>query len=105
MTKSRWQEIKAQLKKNFEIFDEYQEDLDPGEAEIVEFAGPQGKMMAKFVTRPKVLDKKTTYSNRAGSGVRVDYVYSEEDFVTYLEAFVFSEERDEWQKLEIENLF
>lgn len=105
MTNDRWQEIKRHIKATFEILDEYSEDLDPGEAEVVEFSSPQGKMMVKFVTKPRLLDKKTTYSNRAGSGVKVDYVYSEDDFVSYLEAFVFSDASDDWRKLEVENLF
>ena len=105
MTKDRWQEIKNQIKESFEVFDEYSEELDPGQAEVIEFLSPQGKMMAKFITKPKLLDKKTIYSNRAGSGVKVDYIYSQDDFVSYLEAFIYSDEEDKWRKLEIDNLF
>ncbi|MCD4760694.1 hypothetical protein K8R42_02235, partial [bacterium] len=65
MTNERWQEILANLRENFNISDEYEEDMDPGTAEAVEFEGPQGKMKVRFVTKPKLLDKKTSYSNRA----------------------------------------
>ena len=105
MTKERWQEIKIQVKNNFEIIDQYQEELDPGAAEVLEFVGPQGKIKLKFITKPKLLDKKTMYSNRAGSGVKVDYVYSPDETVNYLEVWQWSDSADDWHKLEGESLF
>ena len=105
MTKERWVEIKAQIRQNFGIEDEYTEDLDPGIAEIVEFNGPQGSMQVQFITKPKMLDKKTTYSNRPGSDIRVDYVFSDKESVSHLKAYVWSEEKDDWQKLDTEALF
>lgn len=105
MTKERWQEIKLQIKDSFGLDNEYEEALNPGTAEVLEFKGPQGKMKVRFVEKPRVLDKKTAYSNRIGSGVKVDYVYSETDFVSHLEIFVWSEERNDWQKLEVQSLF
>ena len=105
MTKERWQEIKVKIKNNFSVEAEYIEDLEPGEAEVLEFDGPQGKMKVRFVTKPKMLDKKTMYSNRPGADIKVDYVYSEDEFVSYLEVFVWSEPQDDWQKLEGDSLF
>lgn len=105
MNKERWQEIKNQVKQNFELVDEYEEDLDPGIAQVLEFVGPSGQTKVRFVSRPKLLDKKTSYSNRAGSDVKVDYVYSSEESVNYLEAFVWSDDNGAWQKLNIESLF
>jgi len=105
MTFERWQEIKNTIKVNFGIEDEYQEDLEPGLAEAIEFNGPQGKMLARFVTKPKLLDKKTSFSNRAGSDVKVDYVYSDNEVVSYLEIYTWSEDKEYWVKLEAENLF
>lgn len=105
MTKEKWNEIKALVKENFGIEDQYQEDLEPGIAEILEFKGPNGKMLVRFVTKPKLLDKKTSFSNRAGSNVKVDYVFSEEEFISYLEVYNWSDEQDDWVKLESTNLF
>lgn len=105
MNQDRWREIKAQVKQNFELVDEYDEDLDPGTAQVLEFLGPGGRTKIRFVSRPKLLDKKTSYSNRAGSGVKVDYVYSQEESVNYLEAFVWSDEDNDWHKLDAGALF
>jgi len=105
MNQDRWREIKTQIKQNFELLEEYNEDLDPGTAQILEFIGPSGRTKIRFVSRPKVLDKKTTYSNRAGSGVKVDYVYSPDELVNYFEAFVWSDDTGDWQKLETPSLF
>jgi hypothetical protein len=105
MTEERWREIKQQIKTTFGLASEYNEALDPGTAEVVEFISPQGKMKARFVTRPRMLDKKTSYSNRIGSGVKVDYVYSETESVSHLEIFIFSEERNDWQKMGADSLF
>jgi len=105
MTKERWKEIKVHIKENFGIADEYEQDLEPGVAEIIEFDGPEGKILVRFVTKPKLLDKKTSFSNRAGSDVKVDYVFSEDETVSYLEVYKWSESKDDWEKLDAEALF
>ena len=105
MTKERWQEIKKTIKDKFSIKEEYEEDLNPGLAEVLEFEGPLGLVKAKFVERPKLLDKKTNYSNRIGSDVKVDYIYSETENVSHLELFLWSAEEDDWQKLDAHSLF
>jgi hypothetical protein len=105
MTKERWQEIKANVKENLGIEDEYEQDLDPGIAEVLEFTGPEGQMLIRFVTKPKLLDKKTSFSNRAGSDVKVEYVFSEDEFVSYLEVYKWSEAKDDWEKIDSEALF
>jgi hypothetical protein len=105
MTETKWKEIKHRIRENFEISDEYEEDMDPGTSEALEFDGPQGKMKVRFVVKPKMLDKKTEYSNRVGSNVKVEYVYSEDEFVSYLQAFVWSDAANDWQKIESEALF
>lgn len=105
MTIERWKEVKAEIERNFKIAENYTEDLEPGQAEVIEFLGPGGKMKLKFVVRPKILDKKTSYSNRPGGRISVDYVFSEDENVSYLEAYAWQEGREEWTKIESEKLF
>ena len=64
-----------------------------------------GKMKVRFVTKPKLLDKKTSYSNRIGSGVKVDYVFSDKESVSHLEVFQWSDESNDYKKIEAENIF
>lgn len=105
MNIDRWKEIKINIKNTFDVIEEYEEDLDPGTADVVEFDGPNGKMQIRFVTKPKMLDKKTSYSNRAGSAVKVDYVFSETEFTSHIEAYIWSDSDQEWKKMEAESLF
>lgn len=105
MTTERWQEIKAQIKANFALLDQYEEDLSPGRAEVLEFSGPAGKFKIKCITRPKLLDKKTDYSNRIGSNVRVDYVYSDTETVSHIEAYQWSDARQDWEKFSADAMF
>ena len=105
MTKERWEDIKTNIKQNFEIKDEYEQELDPGIAELIEFIGPKGRMLVSFSTKPKLLDKKTSFSNRAGSDVKVEKVYSESEMDSYFDAYTWSEPKDDWIKLDSEALF
>lgn len=105
MTTDRWKEVKAEIEGNFKIAENYTEDLEPGQAEVIEFLGPAGKMKLKFIVRPKILDKKTSYSNRPGSRMSVDYVFSEDENVSYLEAYNWHEDSQTWQKIESESIF
>lgn len=106
MSPERWQEVKHQIKSQMEVLAEYEETLDPGSAQVIEFIGPGTiKLQAKYVTKPRLLDKKTTFSNRIGAGVVVDYIYSEDETSSHLELRQWSEGRAEWQPLEADDLF
>lgn len=105
MLPERWLELKQEIKQKFELEDEYTEELDHGSQEVLEFVSPMGRVKLCFVKNPKVLDKKTTYSNRIGSGVSVEYVYDSENFVYHLDVFLWSEANEQWEKLDKQNVF
>lgn len=105
MTRERWQDIRAKIQADFEVLEEYQEDLDPGVAEVVKFNGPSGRIKLRYITRPKLLDKRTGYSNRIGSSVKVDYIYSASETVSHLEIYQWSEGRGDWEKFSAPALF
>lgn len=105
MQPDRWLEIKQELKQKFELEDEYNEELDHGSQEVVEFVSPMGRVKLCFVQKPKVLDKKTTYSNRIGSGVSVEYVYDLENSTYHLDVWLWSEGNQQWEKLANQNAF
>jgi hypothetical protein len=102
MNVARWEQIKNLVKEKFGSVVERQEaDAASQEtAEILEFDGPLGKMKLAFTTRPKILDKKTTYSNRVGSEVKVDYVFSAEENVQHLQAYRWNEASNDWQEVD-----
>ena len=105
MQPDRWLELKGELKQKFELEDEYSEELDHGSQEVVEFVSPMGRVKLCFVQKPKVLDKKTTYSNRIGSGVSVEYVYDLENSTYHLDVWLWSEGNEQWEKLANQNAF
>jgi len=99
MAPDRWEEIKQLVQKNFEVLDsggEEIEDIPDSKLEFIEFKGPLGKMRLEFITKPKVLDKKTLYSGRIGSDVKVEYVYSEDEKVNTFKAYKWNDEQDDW---------
>lgn len=101
MTLEKWEEIKQKILSSFEIFnqetlanEERREDI-----ETIEFMGPAGKMKVEWITRPKVLDKKTQYSNRIGSSVSVDYVYSQDEVTHTFKVYNWQESLEDWQEI------
>ena len=57
----------------------------------------------EFISKPVVLDKKTTYSRRIGSETKVDYVYSDEEKSHTLIAYKWDEDLGDWTEIEAEN--
>jgi len=103
MIPEKWDEIKGMIKKNFEVFDSGKkevEDKPEANLEFIEFDGPLGKMRLEYITSPKVLDKKTNYSNRIGGNVTVEYVYSENEMVHTLKAYKWDDNDDTWMEAE-----
>lgn len=98
MNIERWEQTKDMVKKNFELLAESEEERQDGieKVQIIEFKGPLGRIKLEFVTRPRVLDKKTTYTHRVGAGVKVDYIYSDKEKVYFLKAFKYEEADDNW---------
>ena len=101
MHPDKWPEIKEKIKSSFEILSERQEENPERREtlEIVEFISPLGKIKLAWITRPKVLDKKTFYSNRIGSDVKVDIVYAEDEFTHTFKVYKWDEAGDDWQEI------
>ncbi|MFW0862280.1 MAG: hypothetical protein ACKKL6_01715 [Candidatus Komeilibacteria bacterium] len=102
MNLEKWEQIKAMAKDKFDITREHEEEgVDGiGKVEILEFNGPLGRMKLEFITKPRILDKKTSYSNRIGSDVKVDYVYSEDEETCQLVAYKWDEGAEAWESID-----
>lgn len=104
MTSDKWDEIKENISKQFEVLDSEQEDMPEerggGVKDVLIFISPIGKVKLEFVTKPKLLDKKTIYSKRVGQQTKVDYIYSDTETVNTLFAFKWSDMRDDWEEIE-----
>lgn len=103
MTEEKWKMIIGNVKDNFEVEDEGSEHIDDEggvDVEYIIFQGPLGRMRLEFVTKPVVLDKKTTYSRRIGSETKIDYVYSETEKTSNMTAYKWDENDDNWVEIE-----
>lgn len=105
MTPEKWEKTIGQIKDNFKVEDEGSQHSDEHggiDTEFIIFAGPLGRMKLELITKPVVLDKKTTYSRRIGSETKVDYIYSESEKTSYLAAYKWDENNEEWAEIEAE---
>ena len=103
MTLDRWQDIIGNIKDNFEVLNsgsEHLEDEGGVEVDYIVFNTEQGKFRLELISKPVVLDKKTTFSKRIGSETKVDYVYSEEEKMTKMLAYRFSSESNDWEEMD-----
>ncbi|MCK5460063.1 hypothetical protein KAI52_03030 [Candidatus Parcubacteria bacterium] len=110
MTKEKWQNIIGMIDDKFSIDDKKTEKEEIGQdvggdtvfeiKDTVEFKCPLGKMKLELVIRPIVLDKKTNFSRRIGSGVEVKYIFSDSETSTKFRAFKWSEESENWDEID-----
>lgn len=102
----KWQEIIGKIQDNFEVEEHDQQFIDEDggtEIDYIVFISPVGKMRLELVTKPIVLDKKTTYSRRIGSDTAVDYVYSLTEKASKLYAYKWDSAADDWQEIAADN--
>lgn len=102
MNLEKWLDIKSIAKDKFEVLSETEEEGEDGvgTVQLFEFEGPLGRMKLEFISKPRILDKKTTYSNRIGSEMKVNYVYSEDEVVHQLHAYKWNEVANDWEEID-----
>lgn len=103
MTKDKWLDLVDMVEAKFGIDKKYEESLGeniPGTKEIIEFNSPMGKIKLELVEKARLLDEKTLYSNRVGSDVKIDKIYSDEDKVNYMNAYKWDSITENWQRID-----
>lgn len=108
MTLDKWHDILDRVKEAFEIDDEGKYSIDEQggvELEYVDFYAPMGLVRLELSCRPRVIGRKTSYSNRIGSEVDIEYTYDYNDLIYQLDAYLYNEQSDEWVPLEDPNIF
>jgi len=109
----KWQNIKALVetkfgfdrydKETFEIGENDKGQVVEGQREIIEFAGPMGKIRLEFDIKPVVLDKKVFNSARIGSDSKVAYIYSEDEKTYKMRVYKLEDETDDWAEINADN--
>lgn len=108
MQEDKWKETLGRIKDSFEVLDEgsdHVEDEGGTDIEFIEFVGPLGKMRMEFVTKPVILDKKTSYTRRIGADTNVEYVYSETEKSSKLDVYKLNEDSGEWEEIDATRMF
>ncbi len=101
MTKEKWQELVIKIENSFELIDQgsISGEQKNESIEFIEWQMPGKQIRAEAHERPKLLDKKTFYSNRIGSKTSEQYIYSEDEVVFFVNFFERFDENDEWQEM------
>lgn len=108
MTHDRWEQLKENLKRRFEVVEETTEDLihtssegqiKQGEREILVVKTPAGKIRLVCEIRPMVLEKKFHYTHRQGQSAQTEYRFSDTEKTYKLRLFKL-DEYDEWKELD-----
>ena len=108
MTLDKWRDLLSRIKDDFEVEDEgnYAIEEHGGiEIEFIDFQAPMGLVRLELSAKPRVTGRKTSYSNRIGSEVDIEYTYDYDDLVYQMDAFLYDENTEEWQPLENGNIF
>ena len=103
MTRDKWLNLLDMVEAKVGIDRNYKEDLAediPGEKQVVEFTGPLGKIKLEWVEKARLMDEKTTYSNRIGSRVKIDKIYSKTEKVNYINAHKWNELKKDWDRID-----
>jgi hypothetical protein len=106
MNDQRWEEVLRRLDKSFGDleFDEIEDEETQAVTETVVWSGPQGKMKLARTTRPLVVDKKTHFSNRAGGGTHVEYIYSKTESTSRVRLYRWNEATSDWVEVDAAEL-
>ena len=99
MRPEKWENLIGDIKDKFEVEEHDKEHLDEQggtDIEYIIFKGPLGRMKLEFITKPVILDKKTSYSRRIGSQVDIEYIYSEDEKTHRLTAYKWDTAQNEW---------
>ncbi len=108
MTPEKWEQTVGQIKDNLEVTKHTKEHMEEEggiNIEIIEFKGPLGDMKLEFIVKPKVIDKKTNYSQRIGSETNVKYIYSETEKSYQLLAYKWNEDDQDWLEIDASSFF
>ena len=103
MSPEKWENTIDNIKDNFEVEEHgerHEDDMGGIDIEFIIFKGPLGRMKLEYISKPVVLDKKTTYSNRIGSDTKVDYVYSDTEKSHKMKAYKWDEGQDDWMEMD-----
>jgi len=102
MNDQRWEQVLRRLDKQFGDleFEDAEDDATHAVVESVIWNGPAGRMKLTRTIRPVILDSKRHFSNRAGAGSHVEYVFSKTETTTKLKLYRWVESVGDWDEVD-----
>ena len=109
MQDDKWEALKEELGRKFEVEEQGFEDLTvatgdgevvSGKAEFIVFPSPMGKIKLVRESRPVVLGKKEFYSHQQGKGARVEYKFSDTEFSHKIKAYKWDDYNEDWKEID-----
>ncbi len=106
MTYERWENLVQTIRDKFGISAQGKEELDPGpgHVEYLVCSTPVGEVRLELEVKPRVLEKKTYYSKRAGAATTVEYKYDPDAHTLTLHALRKDPGTGDWVELSTEAL-
>jgi hypothetical protein len=112
MDMDKWEQLKENLKRKFEIEEEGREELTmdtqegevlKGSADFLIMTTPMGRVKLAFEKKPLVLNKKFHFSHRAGQAARTEYEMSDSEFTYKLRAYKWNDIDETWDEIDAEH--
>jgi hypothetical protein len=106
MHQAKWEALLDQIERLFGFLEHEIEEYPERHLtiETAVFNGASGRMKLERSVRPVIVDKKTSYTKRAGSEVGVEYVFSDDEFVDTVKLFRWDKLAREWRQMDIADL-
>ena len=102
MTDEKWLKVSAMIESKFTVLEHGHEDLNPGTAEFYVFEAPPGKLKLERTIRPKLVDRKMHVSKRIGGTGAEERIYSDDEEVSFLKAYIWNEDVNSWSTFDLD---
>ncbi len=106
MYQKKWDELLDKIEKLFGFVDHVVEEF-PERSMTLEtaiFDGASGRMKLERTVKPLLIEKKVSFSHRAGSESEVEYIYSDDETVDIVKFYKWDRLRHEWKQFEMDEL-
>lgn len=101
MTYEKWLSLKGTIQDKFSGTEVGKEALvdEDGEKEFIICNTPMGRVKLEMVIKPRVIGKKTHYTNRFGAATTVEYEYDDKEKTYTFKAFQLNPASGDWEEL------
>lgn len=106
MYQRKWEDLLDKVEKMFGFIEHTTEEYPERRmtVETAVFDGASGRIKLERTMKPVVLDQKTTYSKRVGSGVTTEYILSDDEYVDTVRFFRWDRLAREWKQIDMADI-